>query len=340
MVSQEPARRPTIQDVAREAGVSASTVSRALTGSGYAAADVRQRVWTAAERIGYVPDANARSLRHRTSQAIGVLVSDLRNPFYANLAAGIEEHLRACGMHMVLTSDNGNTAEGLDAARTLVAMRVAGALVTPVSSKAINLLRKHGVPVVQVDRRFGRSGDAVLSTNESAARELTDHLLDLGHRRIALLIDETRWSTGAGRLAGYRQAHEARDLEVDESLIVYTSFDAAAAGAATAKLVTERPDVTGIFAGNNVVAQGAFTELGRRGLRIPEDVSLVAYDDVPWMSMVQPGVTTISQHTEEMGTRAAELLMSRLDGTDAGPSRLVRVRASLLMRGSTGKANR
>jgi LacI family transcriptional regulator len=339
-VSGELVRRPTIQDVAREAGVSPSTVSRALNGSGYAAADVRRRVWDAAERIGYVPDVNARSLRHRTSRAVGVLVSDLRNPFYATLAAGIEEQLRPAGMHMVLSSNDGDSGDGLDAARTLVAMRVAGVVMTPASAESVDLLRKHGVPVVQVDRRIGRSGDAVLSTNEAAARELTEHLLDLGHRRIALLIDETRWSTGKGRLAGYRQAHEARGLTVDDSLIEFASFDAAAAIKATNRLFTEHPDVTAVFAANNVLAQGAFTELAQLGLRVPADVSLVAYDDVPWMSMVQPAVTTISQHTEEMGARAARLLLSRLDGTNTGPSKLLRVPASVVMRASTAAATR
>lgn len=329
-------RRPTVQDVARAAGVSPSTVSRALNGSGYAAADVRQRVLETASRIGYVPDGNARNLRQGRSRVVGVLVSDLRNPFYANLAVGIEKGLRSGGMHMVLTNDNADAEQELEAARTLVSMRVPGAILTPVSAKAISLLRQHDIAVVQVDRRVGRGGDAVLSANESAACELTEHLIGYGHRHIAMLIDQTRWVTGSDRLQGFRNAHALHDVPVDESLVYFTSFDAVAAGRTTARLLDEHPEVTAVFAANNVLAQGAFEEIGRRGLRIPDDISLAGYDDVPWMSMVDPGLTTVSQHTAEMGERAAELLLARLAAPKPGRSQLIRVDNSMIIRGSTG----
>src|SRR3954454_18413669 len=133
---QQPAlRRPTVQDVAREAGVSASTVSRALHTRGYASPAVRARVQAAPERIGYVTDHTARNLRSRTSTSIGVLISDLRNPFYADLAAGIEEELRAAEYQMVLVNDNGDPAEEMQPAETLLAMRVPGVIVTPVTAK-------------------------------------------------------------------------------------------------------------------------------------------------------------------------------------------------------------
>jgi LacI family transcriptional regulator len=334
------ARRPTVQDVARAAGVSASTVSRALNGSGYAAADVRQRVLETATRIGYVPDGNARNLRQGRSPVVGVLISDLRNPFYANLAVGIEKGLRAGGMHMVLTNDNADAEEELEAARTLVSMRVPGAIVTPVSAKAISLLRHHDIAVVQVDRRVGRGGDAVLSANESAARELTEHLIGFGHRRIAMLIDQTRWVTGSDRLQGFRGAHASHDMPVDESLVCFTSFDAVAAGRTTALLLDQHPEVTAIFAANNVLAQGAFEEIRRRGLRMPYDISLAGYDDVPWMSMVDPGLSTVSQHTAEMGQRAADLLLVRLGAAKAGRPQLIQVDSSVIIRGSTGTAPR
>lgn len=327
------ARRPTVQDVARAAGVSPSTVSRALNGTGYVAAEVRERVRSAAAAIGYVPDVNAQNLRNRTTRTVGVLISDLRNPFYANLAAGIEQGLRHAGWHMMLVNDDGDPDEETDAARTLLAMRVPGVILTPVSGAAVSLLRGADVCVVQADRRIGRGGDAVMSANESGAEALTAHLLGLGHRRIGLLIDETTWSTGAGRLAGYRAAHRAAGVPVDERLIAYTSFDADAAAGTTGRLLAECPDVTAVFAANNVLAQGAFDRLRQSGHRVPADVSLVAYDDVPWMSMVSPPVTTVSQHTVAMGQRCAELLLARM--ADGGRARTVRVPPTLLVRGSS-----
>jgi len=317
-------RRPTVQDVAREAGVSPSTVSRALNGSGYAAAEVRQRVHAAAARIGYVPDANARTLRNRSSRSIGVLISDLRNPFYADLAAGVEQALRAAGYHMILVNDDGSPDEEMLAVETFTAMRVPGVIVTPVSVLALKRLHQQGVHVVQADRQVSnRYGDTVLGANKAGAELATRHLLDLGHRRIALLIDQTRWTSGAERLAGYRAAHAEAEVLVDQDLIAYTSFDAAAARSTVARLLDSRPDVTALFAANNVLAQGAFEELQHRGVQLPKEMSLVAYDDVPWMSMVRPAITTVSQHTFDLGRRCAEVLLARLtaDGAGAGNAR-------------------
>src|SRR5690349_16032130 len=217
--------RPTVQDVAREAGVSPSTVSRALHTRGYASPEVRDRVRAAAAKIGYVLDHNARNLRNRTSTSIGVLISDLRNPFYADLAAGIEEELRAADYQMVLFNDDGLPAEEMRAVETLLAMRVPGVIVTPVTADCPRTLRDNGVHVVCADRDIARSGsDVVLSDNKAGAQELTEHLIALGHTRIGILIDETKWSTGAGRLAGFRAAHTQAELPLDENLIAYTSF--------------------------------------------------------------------------------------------------------------------
>lgn len=322
--------------------MSPSTVSRALNGSGYAAPEVRDRVRAAAARIGYIPDANARTLRSQSSRSVGVLISDLRNPFYADLAAGVEQTLRADGYHMILVNDDGRADEEMLAVQTFAAMRVSGVIVTPVSAKALRALHQQGVRVVQADRRISnRYGDAVLGANERGAELMTAHLLGLGHRRVALLIDETKWTSGAGRLAGYRAAHEAAGLPVDEALVAYTSFDAAAARATTGRFLDEHPDVTAVFAANNVLAQGALEEIQRRGLRLPDDLSLAAYDDVPWMSMVRPAVSTVSQHTFDLGRRCAELLLARLTGGYDDPRpRVVSVEPDLLIRGSTGPAPR
>jgi len=332
------AKRPTVQDVAREAGVSASTVSRALHTRGYASPDVRERVRAAAERIGYVLNHNARNLRSRTSTSIGVLISDLRNPFYADLAAGIEEVLRAEGHQMVLVNDNGDPAEEMRAAETLVAMRVPGVIVTPVTAGCPKMLQDNGVHVVCADREFNRQrADVVLSDNKAGARELTEHLIALGHTRIGLLIDETKWSTGAGRLAGFRAAHTAAGLTVDDALIAYTSFDAEAARRTTRDLLNAHR-VTALVSANNVLAQGALAELKDRRLKIPQRISLAAYDDVPWMSLVQPALTTVDQHTVEMGRACARLLLARIRDELPPRRRIVRVPPRLVVRGSTGPA--
>jgi LacI family transcriptional regulator len=270
-------------------------------------------VLEAAERIGYVPDSNARTLRNRTSRAVGVLVSDLRNPFYANLAAGIEQQLRAAGYHVIVVNNDGEEEAEIEGARTFLAVRVSAAIVTPVTDRAVRMLMEDGVPIVQADRMLdGLTSDGVLVDNVRGAQEITAHLVGLGHTRVALLIDETDWTTGKGRLAGYRAALLAGGVPLDR-----------------------RPDVTALFAANNMLAEGAFQALQARGLRIPEDLSLVAFDDVPWMSMVSPGVTTVDQHTDAVGRACAQLVVDRIAGTAPEQATVRYIEPSVILRGST-----
>lgn len=331
-------RRPTIADLAREAGVSRSTASRALTGRGYVAAPVRQRISEAADRLGYVPDAVARSLRHQSSRSIGVLISDLRNPFYAELATAAEQRLRSRGYHMIVANSDGLTEEEEEAARLFSASRVPGAIVAPVSSAASVRLSDLGLAVVEVDRRMG-DGDAVLLENEAGALEATRHLLGLGHRRIGVLLGETTW-TGAERLAGHQTALAEAGLHVRDEDVKRSTFSPDDAERATRELLDGSPDVTAIFATNNVLAEGAIGEIQRRGLRIPDDLSVVAFDDVHWMSIVQPGITAVAQPIAEIGRRAADLILDRLAGTAPSGSVVVRLPPTLIIRGSTGAPRR
>lgn len=326
-------RRATIADVAAAAGASTSTVSRALNGQGYVAKPVADRVAAAAKKIGYIPDANARTLRTGSRRDIGVLISDLADPFYAELATGIESRLREAGRHMLLVNDGGDPAEELAAVETFSALRLQGVIVTPVSDLVVDRLVRSRIQVVQADRVVdAQRADAVVGANDVGGRMATEHLIERGHRRIALLIDETAWTTGAGRLAGYRTAHREADIPVDEDLVIFSDYGAARA--AVAALLDRRPAVTAVLAANNLLAQAAYTEFAERRIRIPEKMSLVAYDDVPWMSMVRPAVTTIAQHAEEIGRRSAELLLSRLADQAARPAVCLLVNPSLVVRGS------
>lgn len=323
----------TLADIAREAGTSASTASRALSGKGYVSADVRERLREAADRLGYVPNASARTLKQRTSRVVGVAVSDLGNQFYASLAHGIEATLREAGYQMALVSDSSDEAQELSCARAFLAMRAAGVIITPAERAAANLLCSHGVPVVEVDRRLSDVPcDAVVIDNERGAREATRHLLKLGHTRIALLVADTDWTTDAGRLQGYVAAHDEAGVAVDERLILPIAFhDPDAETWIDALLARERPSA--IFAANNPLAESAWHVLRRRKLRIPKDVSLVAFDDVTWMAMVQPGITAVAQPALAMGRRAAELLLRRAEDR-AAPTTVVTLEPTLVLRGS------
>src|SRR5436190_6474961 len=330
-----PVAPVTLADLAREAGTSASTASRAISGRGYVSAVTRARLLETADRLGYVPNASARTLKHRTSRVVGVVVSDLGNQFYGRLAAAIEETLRAADYQMVLIGDNSESSEELAGARTFLAMRAPGVIMTPVGDEASRLLLRHGVGVVEVDRRLaGSSCDAVVVDNERGARDATAHLLLNGHRRIALLVADTDWTSDAGRLQGYRDAHAQAGIAVDEALIVRIGFHAPDAELRIARLLDEGPP-TAIFAANNLLADQAWHVLRRRGLRLPDDVSLVGFDDVPWMEMVRPAITVVAQPTEELGRRAAALLLRRLEDP-AREARVEQLQPTLVVRGSTG----
>jgi LacI family transcriptional regulator len=329
-------QRPvTLADVAREAGTSASTASRALSGRGYVSTEAREKLREIADRLGYVPNASARTLKQQTSRVVGVVVSDLSNQFYAALAAGVEQTLREAGYQTLLLGDNSESAEELDGARAFLAMRAAGVIMTPASADASALLASHGVAVVEADRQLAETPcDAVVIDNERGARDAVTHLLELGHTRIALLVARTTWTTDAGRLQGYRAAHAAAGLRVDPAIVVKVPVhEPDVAGRIDALVANERP--TAIFAANNVLAEQAWRVLRRRKLHIPREISLVAFDDVPWMEMVEPGITAVAQPTFEMGRRAASLLLRRLaDGSC--PTEVECLEPSLVVRASTG----
>ncbi|HWG55465.1 MAG TPA: LacI family DNA-binding transcriptional regulator [Gaiellaceae bacterium] len=328
------ARPVTLADIAREAGTSASTASRALSGRGYVSPVARERLLQAAERLGYVPNASARTLKQKTSRVVGVVVSDLGNQFYARLAAGIEQALRESGYQMMLLGDNSQSEEELAAARAFLAMRAPGVIMTPVGSAATALLHRQGVAVVEVDRRLADVPcDAVLTDNERGAREATEHLLSLGHERIALLVVETEWTSDVGRLRGYRAALGDAGVEPDPDLVVAVEPGASDVDERVASLLDRRP--TAIFAANNQLAETAWRLIRERGLRLPRDISLVAFDDLPWMEMVDPGITAVAQPTFELGRRAAELLLRRAVAPDR-PPQVEQLEPSLVVRGSTG----
>jgi LacI family transcriptional regulator len=259
-----------------------------------------------------VPNASARTLKQRTSRVVGVAVSELENQFYARLSSGVEETLRAAGYHMVLVSANGSAVEEAAGARTFLALGAPGVILTPTTRDAASLLLRHRIPVVEVDRRIvGDPCDAVVVDNASGACEATKHLAALGHRRIALLVVDTEFTTDRGRLEGYLQAHRELGLPLDENLVVRVSPGAQDTEARIGALLdVEAP--TAIFAANNQLAEHAWHVLRRRGMRLPQDVSLVGFDDVPWLEMVSPAITTVAQPTVEMGRRAARLLLRRI----------------------------
>ncbi|MEE6295552.1 LacI family DNA-binding transcriptional regulator [Georgenia wangjunii] len=329
-----PTRRATIKDVAEAAAVSRSTASRALTGNGYVAAGVRLRVEEAARAMGYVPNAAAQHLRRRQTSSLGLLVSDLTNSFYAELAAGATQQARRRGYTVMLTDDAATGEDGTTPAQAFVQLRVAGVIATPTTAGTGAYLREHRIPVVEVDRQFAEgASDAVVVDNAAGAHRVTAQLIEEGHRRIALFIDETLWTTGRDRYAGYRRALADAHLPLDPDLVVSAGWDVGAARLTAARMLAGPGRPTAVFAANNLLAEGVWRAAADLALDVPRDLSLVSFDDAPWMSMVTPGITAVAQDVLELGRTAVDVLLDRLAEPDA-PVRTVVVPAHVVERGS------
>jgi DNA-binding LacI/PurR family transcriptional regulator len=334
----EVSRRATLRDVADGAGVSRSTASRALSGRGYVAEPVREKVLSTARELGYVPDAMARTLKQQKSRSIGILVTDLRNQFYADLAAGASQQAKASGYTTMLVDDGFSDDDDESIAEAFVALRVGGVVVTPTTATVPDYLARHRIPVVEVDRQFSSDrNDGVVVDNRAGARAATAHLLGLGHRRIALFIDETDWTTGEGRHRGYRDAHAAAGVPVDDEMVIPVGWDVEDSRARAVEMLHREERPTAVFAANNVLAEGVWRASAELGLRVPDDVSLVAFDDAPWMSMVTPGVTAVAQDSVELGAVAVRRLLHRLAEPDGPPETTV-LDVALRVRGSTAPA--
>ncbi len=311
----------TISDVAQRAGVSTMTVSRVLNSSGYVSAATRQRVEQAIADLSYVPNALARQLRSKRTKALALVVSDISNPFFTTIARGVGDAAGPRGFTVMYGNTDESEEEEAKYLRVLVERQVDGVLLVPARSSAesLRLLRAHQVPVVVIDRRLKtRHVDCVRTDSEAGAYALTRHLVELGHRRIAVLSGKREVSTSQDRVAGCERALREAGLRLDLDLVRFGGFNFGAPDQADGHLMAlevlaapEGPP-TAIFCANNFIAFGAMRALREQGLAIPDDVSVVAFDDLPegWVS--EPFLTVASQPAYEIGHRAAEILLARI----------------------------
>jgi LacI family transcriptional regulator len=311
----------TIKDVARRAGVSTMTVSRVINNSGYISPETRSRVERAIADLDYLPNALARSLRFKQTKTIALVLSDISNPFFTTLARGVEDAAMEHGFSVLFCNTDESDAVEREYLSILIQKQVDGVLLVPASDHggALGQLRARGVPVVALDRRVpGVPVDTVRGDSEGGAYAAVCHLLALGHTCIAAMTGPRGISTATDRLAGYRRALEGAGVAVDERLICSDDFTTEGGYRATQRLLAERVAPTAIFSGNNFIAFGAFRALREAGLQVPEDVSLVTFDDLPDSWLMTPFLTTVNQPAHAIGRRATELLLERL-GERGGP---------------------
>ena len=309
-------KRTNVHEVAQRAGVAISSVSRVLSDQGDVSPAMRERVLAAVRELGYEPDFLAQSLRRGSTQSVGFVVGDITNPVMANLALGAEDVLRRAGYSMLLMNSGGDPELDEAHIRFFLSRRVDGMLLSLASEKrraTLELLAQVKVPVVVLDREIPSRirASAVLSDHRAGMRAAVEHLLDLGHRRIALITASLEWRAGRERVGGMRDAIEARGID-DESIALPGSLLAHHGEAATAELLARADPPTAIIAGGNQLLIGTLRALTAAGVQVGHDIALITCDDFPLSELYQPPIATIARDTVGMGRTAAELLVSRI----------------------------
>ncbi len=331
---------PNIRDVAKLAGVAPITVSRVINNSGYITEETRQRVQEAIEKLGYVPNSLARSLRSRKTRMLALLLTDITNPFWTTVARGVEDAASDAGFSVILCNTDESEPEQERYLRIILEKQVDGVLLVPVRDpvEPVCAIRAQQVPVVILDRRVPADleTDVVRSDSEGGAYQLTNLLISLGHRRIAILTGPHDVSTAEDRVAGYRRA--LGDAGLDWEMVLYGDFslDSGYQLACQTLQNDERP--TAYFAGNNFLAIGAFRALRDAGVKVPEQVALVGFDDLPEALMIDPFLTVALQPAYDMGFKATELLLARLAGQVPEASQEIVLPVEIVVRRSSGMA--
>jgi LacI family transcriptional regulator len=327
----------TIYDVAQRAGVSAATVSRVLNGQRNVEASMAARVREAAAELDYRANAVARNLRRASTTLWAAIVSDVENPFFTSLVRGIEDVAQAAGYSVVLCNSDEDPDKEAAYVAAVRAEQMAGVLISPSGRmETLRELQASGTPTVLVDRSIeGLAVDAVLVDNEHGAAEATRHLVHGGYRRIACVTGPRRVSTAADRLSGYRRALREAGLPYTKDLVRHANFREVGGFEAMTSLLDgdARPDA--VFAANNLTAVGVLESLAAHGRRVPDDIAVVAFDEIPWADLVRPSITTVAQPTYELGRTGARLLLDRIKSPSRPPSRVtlqtqLRVRDSSL----------
>jgi LacI family transcriptional regulator len=303
-----------IRAVAESARVSPATVSRVLNGSTRVKEESRRRVLEAVERMEYRPNRLARNLRRQKAEMIGVVVSDIENPHFSETVRVIEDEAYKAGYRVLLCNSDETPEKQRAYLEMLADERVLAAIVSPADGhgSGVDSLLAHDIPVVAFDREIERSGaDAVVCDNVEGLRRLTEHLIWLGHERIAYVGGRADVETGVERLEGYTAAMRAAGLT---PFALDGGFRTDAADRAVDDLLAQSPRPSAIVVANNLMTIGALRALRRRGLRTPDDVALAAVDDPAWAELVDPPLTTLAQPVRRMAQTAMELVLERISG--------------------------
>jgi LacI family transcriptional regulator, fructose operon transcriptional repressor len=326
-----------IKEVAERAGVSVATVSRVLSNKPHVRPEVREHVLKIVEELAYRPNRIASNLRKQTSQFIGLLVSDIRNPFFTAIARAIEDIAIENGMSVFYCNTDENGEKEHLYLKNLLDENVAGIILSPTveTRESFKFILEARIPIVTIDRRIeGADIDSVLSDNVQSAQLLTNHLISNGYTRIGAVIGLKESTTGRERMKGYQLGLLENNLELDPQFVTYTHPHEEGGREVVSRWLQAKNRPQAILTGNGLVTIGAMSAISQAGLRIPEDIALAGFDDASWMPYLGPGITVISQPIYEIGQVAAELLFERMEDNSRPPREVV-LKGKLITRASS-----
>jgi LacI family transcriptional regulator len=326
----------TIYDVAKAAGVSIATVSHVLNDTRFVTDETRSKVLTAIQQLNYRPNSLARAMVRQETRTLGLIVPDNANPFFAELARGIEDHGYAAGYSVLLCNSDRNAAKELAYLEMLISKRVDGVIymTSDNAKERLRPLQQQEIPVVTFDRQYDDT-DTILLDNFQGGYDATKHLTDLGHSRIACISGPDFGTRSNDRVMGYQAALTDAGLQSDPALIM-TSDWTFQSGHSQAQVLLDMPDrPTAIFACNDTLAIGVIAAVLERGLAVPNDVSVVGYDNITLSGFSVPPLTTMATPILSIGQRLCQLLFDRINGQLPPLPQVFSVGSRLLLRAST-----
>jgi DNA-binding LacI/PurR family transcriptional regulator len=337
---------PTIKDIAKRVGVSHSTVSRALSGSALIAPETTERIRLAAAEMGYQPSAAARSLKTKRSRVLGVIVSSMDDPFFAEILQGIEDTAQASGYSLFIASSQRDPERGQKVARSMMEHRADGVIIcsTSFSAEQSQQLQDGGFQIVVINNQAAENFRySIFHDDVDGARQITRHLIDLGHRRIAYLGDSLSGRTSLDRLTGFHSEMDSAGLVVPPEYIYEVPGGTPELGATSVNHFLDLPErPTAIICFNDMLAIGLLKALQQAGLEIPADISITGFDNIRFSTYTNPPLTTFDQPKRYIGMEATRLLLGLLHPEaeiHADRSEIKILRGRLLKRKSTAAPN-
>lgn len=331
-------QRATIIDIAKEANVSISTVSRVFNGSTAVSKKTKRKVEKAMEDLNYIPNAIARSLVCKTSNTIGIVASDLTNPFFTEVIDGIEDYFNSQGFTLILSNSRYKVEKENLYISQMVEKRVDGIIILNAYSENMPLISKikNTVPIVAIQAVLA-GVDCVNTRDEDGAYKAVDFLIKQGHTKIAFLKYNFENTTLTNRLKGYYKAHKDSGLAINKNYILTSEFSPYCGYHMANEILNNFPEVTAIFAFNDQIALSTYNAIQTRGLKIPDDMSIIGVDNIEYGSLTAPKLTTVEQPTYQMGKNAAELLLRRIKDENISEPQEIILPTKLIIKESTRK---